>query len=404
MRNITNKIILISVLCCIVFQTGCTININLNSNGGKGNTVSADNASSILKDDQMVTVSDRKVIHEEEFGGIYIDLSIEEFSALGFDYGDEVSIYFSNGYKLENIPYYNGYYAKTGQPLLVGYPSYPYITAALKDGDPLWTVADMKEGDTADISLINKGKYLDIQNASDIHYSNDRTLYSSDEAFANFRSVNSGNISKNILYRSASPCDNRFNRAKYVDRLMQEANVRFILDLADDNEKLQNYISGDDFDSPYFLSLYDEGYVIPIALDTDFASATFRGKLAYGLRTMTAHEGPYLVHCTEGKDRTGFVCMLLEALCGADYDELLDDYMITYENYYGITKESDPNKYEIIVSEDFLPRLQFITGDNTDSAKADLCNCAEEYLKSAGLTDSEIIEIKRKLINFSDTL
>ena len=113
---------------------------------------------------------------------------------------------------------------------------------------------------------------------------------------------------------------------------------------------------------------------------------------------MIAHEGPYLVHCTEGKDRTGFVCMLLEALCGASYDELIDDYMITYENYYGITKENDPSKYEIIVSDVFLPRLQFITGDNFDPTKADLSKCAEEYLKSAGLTDSEIFEIKRKLI------
>ena len=380
MKNPTNKIILIMILIlsCMIFQTGCTVNINLNN------------------EDSTVRTSAEKVIHDEEFGGIYIDLSIDEFNALGFDYGDEVSIYFSNGYKLENIPYYNGYYAKTGQPLLVGYPGYPYIEAAISDGDPLWTVADMAEGDTAEISLIQKGKYLHIQNARDIHYSNDRALYPSDDVFANFRSVNAGDISKNTLYRSASPCDNKCNRAKYVDRLMQKANIRFILDLADNKEQIQDYISGDDFDSPYYLSLYDEGDVIPIALNTNFASDEFRQKLAYGLREMTAHEGPYLVHCTEGKDRTGFVCMLLEALCGASYDELVDDYMITYENYYGITKESDPDKYEVIVSDVFLSRLQFITGD-ADPTKADLGKCAEAYLKSAGLTDSEISGIIRKL-------
>ena len=160
MRIIKNKIILIPMLFCIAFQTGCTVNINLNTEDSTGNFVSADNASSLPQDDRLATVSARKVIREEEFGGIYIDLSIEDFNALGFDYGDEVSIFFSNGYKLENIPYYNGYYAKTGQPLLVGYPGYPYINAALMDGDSLWTVADMAEGDTADISLIKKGKYL----------------------------------------------------------------------------------------------------------------------------------------------------------------------------------------------------------------------------------------------------
>ncbi|WP_315572647.1 hypothetical protein [Lancefieldella rimae] len=31
----------------------------------------------------------------------------------------------------------------------------------------------------------------------------------------------------------------------------------------------------------------------------------------------------------------------LEALCGASYDEMLDDYMISYDNYYGINKEKD---------------------------------------------------------------
>lgn len=381
MRNITNKIILIPVLCCIVFQTGCAVNINRNNEGSTG----------------PVTVSAKKVIHDEEFGGTYIDISIDDFNALGFDYGDEVSIYFSNGYKLENIPYYNGYYTRPGQPLLVGYPGFPYIEAAIDDGDSLWTVSDMADGDTADISLTQKGKYLNIQNARDIHYSNDRSLYSSDEVFANFRSVNAGNISKNTLYRSASPCDNIIDRAKYVDSLMQKTNIRSVLDLADGKEQIEEYISGDDFDSPYFLSLYDEGNVIPIALNTDFASDAFREKLAYGLREMTAHEGPYLVHCTEGKDRTGFVCMLLEALCGASYDELVNDYMKTYENYYSITKESDPDKYEIIISDVFIPRLQFITGDISDPSKADLSKCAEAYLRSAGLTDSEILEIRKIL-------
>lgn len=31
----------------------------------------------------------------------------------------------------------------------------------------------------------------------------------------------------------------------------------------------------------------------------------------------------------------------LEALCGTSYDEMLDDYMISYDNYYGINKEKD---------------------------------------------------------------
>ena len=45
------------------------------------------------------------------------------------------------------------------------------------------------------------------------------------------------------------------------------------------------------------------------------------------------HDGPVYIHCTAGKDRTGFVCMALEALAGASYQQIGDDYIITYDNY-----------------------------------------------------------------------
>jgi len=51
---------------------------------------------------------------------------------------------------------------------------------------------------------------------------------------------------------------------------------------------------------------------------------------------MASADGPYLVHCLEGKDRTGFVCIVLEALMSATYQEIVDDYMLTYNNYYHI--------------------------------------------------------------------
>ena len=68
------------------------------------------------------SASGLKVMHEEEFGGVYIDLTIDAFNDLGFVYGDGVTITFSNGYTLENIPYYSGYYTRAGEPLLVAYP------------------------------------------------------------------------------------------------------------------------------------------------------------------------------------------------------------------------------------------------------------------------------------------
>ena len=56
-------------------------------------------------------------------------------------------------------------------------------------------------------------------------------------------------------------------------------------------------------------------------MGTSFDTEEFRNKLAEGLRFFAAHEGPYAVHCQEGRDRTGVVAVLLECFMGAGYDE-----------------------------------------------------------------------------------
>ena len=338
------------------------------------------------------------LIHEPEFGGVYITNTIDEFNALGFEYGDSVDIVFSNGYILNDQPYYNGYYTENGKSLLVAYPGYDYIKAAINNGDDLWEVAGLNENDTATITLNERGKYLDIQNARNISYTDERSEFASDEVFANFRSVKAGNISANTLYRSASPCDDQHNRATYVNALIEAAGIQCIVDLADSDEKIHGYIEDPEFNCPYFLSLYENGLVIPLSMNTNFSSDTFKTKLSAGLTAMAEQKGPYLVHCTEGKDRTGFVCMLLEALCGASYDEIVDDYMITYDNYYKITRESDPDRYTVIVEHVLDPMIYALFDDREiDLSTADLAAGAENFLQSAGMDTDRIAGLKAAL-------
>lgn len=54
--------------------------------------------------DDSAKLSNCGIIHEPEFGGVYIKNTIEQFNALGFTYGDSVNISFSNGYEMKNIP------------------------------------------------------------------------------------------------------------------------------------------------------------------------------------------------------------------------------------------------------------------------------------------------------------
>ena len=361
------------------------------------------------------------VMHELEFGGVYLDMTIDDFNALGFEYGDSVTVTFSNGYELQDLPYYNGYYTVTGNPLLVAYPGYPYIKVCINNGDDLWKIAGLDENMTAAVRLREAGRYADIQDARDIHDRDDRDEFPSDEVFANFRAVRVSGLAENVLYRSASPCDNQHNRAPYVDALCKDAGIGYILNLADNADKITGYIAKDGFSSPYFLSLYEDGKVDPIGLNMNYGSADFRAKLTAGLRKMAEEDGPYLVHCTEGKDRTGFVCLLLEALCGASYEEIVDDYMITYDNYYQITKEEkrllgaalpgfmsyyglDTQKvgagaarYTVIVENVLDPMVQSLAQGDPDFRTADLSRYAMRFLRDGGMSEAEILTLTEKL-------
>ncbi|MBR3305369.1 MAG: tyrosine-protein phosphatase [Christensenellaceae bacterium] len=335
------------------------------------------------------------ISHEEEFGGIYIKITIDDFNDMGFRYGDSVDLSFSNGFIMKDIPYYNGYYTAVGEPLLVAYPGYPFIRAGINNGDDLWEIAGVDETCECDIELNEEGKYIDIQNARDIHYEDDREKFPSDEAFANFRSLTGGRLREGVIFRSASPCDDQHNRAGYVDDLIEKAGVRYIVNLADNEDKIKGYIESEDFKCDYFLSLYEEGNVIPLAMNANYGSEAFRKKAAAGLTAMADNEGPYLVHCTEGKDRTGFICLLLEALAGASYEEIVSDYMITYDNYYEISTEKYKDKYDVIIDKVLVPMIRIIVDDESvELESADMTSYAESYLLSGGMEMEDIERLK----------
>ena len=378
------------------------------------------------EEEQNLTIENYSVSHDTKFGGIYINLSIDDFNKIGFKYGDSVDIKFSNGYELKDIPYYNGYYVEIGELEMVGYPGYPYIKVCRNYGDDLWTEGNINENITATVSLNKAKKYLDIQEASDIKYT-DTQGDIPDVVFANFRSVNVGKMKENILYRSASPIDNSHNRAAVTDKLMKEAKINYEVDLSDSNEELIEHMAKTDFNSPYFKTLYDKKNVIALNMNmqikdnpklqgtslikNEISSSlsvklqmkelTFGEKLVQGLKAMSEHDGPYLIHCVEGKDRTGYVVMVLSALSGATYQEMVDDYMITYDNYYGINLKTDKSKYDTIKNRNIDMFLRYISG-NDDNLDVDLSKINYEeaitnYLLKIGMKQEDINTLKAKL-------
>lgn len=332
---------------------------------------------------------------DEEGGSILLGISIDEFNQAGFDYGDSLHLNFSNGYTMEDIPYYNGYYAVFGDPLVVAYPGSEHVKVTINYGDNLWDVAGVSDKDTVTVRVSEDDAYLSTQEALDITYSNERADYQTDEQFANFRAASGGSLAKDVLYRSASPIDNRYNRSPYVCALAQKAGVAYVLDLSDSAEEAEENIATDfeqGVDVSFFVKLRDAGAVSTLDLSASYPSEEFATSLAGGLVDLLDHDGPYLVHCVEGKDRTGFVCVLLEALCGATYDQMQADYMITYDNYYGITRESDPSKYEAISELNFDGMLSYLAGvdDGADLTSLNYAQFARDYLVKGGMTDDQV--------------
>lgn len=365
------------------------------SNSHENEISVTESSTAITEEKPKLTAS---VTENKKFDSVYLNLTSSDFEDAGFSLGDSCDVVFSNGYSLTDIPYYNGYYVKKGENLIVAYPSEKYVIIAANNS-PLWSKIGLNDGDTVEITLNTAGKYIATSDALGQSYSIYREDYDSDSEFANFRSLSGGNLKENFLYRGASPFDNSRNRPYYVDLLLKESNIKLIIDLADSDEDVQEDMNEDDFNSPYSKELYDSKKVALLDMGSDYDSTDYKTSVANGMKTLIENDGPAYIHCTEGKDRTGFVCIIIEALAGASYDEMRLDYMTTYENYYGITETTTPEKYGAVLDLYFNTYMEYFAGtDDIDTLQSyDYTSAAEKYLLSGGMTTLEIGQLKETI-------
>ena len=90
--------------------------------------------------------------------------------------------------------------------------------------------------------------------------------------------------------------------------------------------------------------------------------------------------------------------MLIEALAGADWQSIADDYMLTYDNYYRITPEKEPKKYQTILDSNLVAMIRTVCQDkNVDYRTADLSVYAREYLITAGMSKEQVDAFLRRI-------
>ena len=329
-----------------------------------------------------------KITSYNEFGAAMLSFTETDMTNAGFTLGDVISITIDDKKEIV-MPYYDGFYTRNGEFLCVAYPTYPSICFTANNiGLPKELTG--LEGHAVTVRMKEKGGCLDVQTALSMKYSNERIEYPdlSDAEFANARTVKAGNIPSGILYRSSSPFSNDIKRDIYVSEYLQQEKVRTVLNLADNEEKMLSYKDI----PPYSLSLWKEGNVILCPLKADPTADDYNNRLIEALKQLPSHPAPYLVHCMEGKDRTGYVCALLEGLCGATYEEIVADYLVTYDNYYYINPAKDPVLCNTLVSLRLNTCLMFYANvsDEAQLPNIDYAKAFSSYLLSHGMTQQQL--------------
>ena len=210
-----------------------------------------------------------------------------------------------------------------------------------------------------------------------------------DAEYANFRAVSTSGMGAGALYRSSTPVDPDLNRNKEADAQIAACGIRTIVNMTNSEEVMQGFEGYDD-------TAYAKCDIIALNMEMDFFADAFKEKLANGFRFMAEREGPYLIHCKEGKDRTGFAAGILESLMGATADEIVKDYMLTYYNLYGLDPADE--RYDAIAQSNIKATLAKAFGlDSIDGEGVDLSQCANDYLAGIGMTADEISALKVNL-------
>lgn len=350
----------------------------------------------------------------EKYGNLVLSVSSEDFLDLGYACGDIVTATVNgtdytmpvgssysdvNNDEMICRVYINEEEAENAVILAINMGDFATTTGLAEktvlDEEPgfRWDYADGVETPVAvSFTMQEAGGYLEEYNTRNLIRSCDRADYPhlTDAEYANFRPITTTGMGEGILYRSSSPVNPKLSRNTYADAAVKTADIRTILNLADSRKQMEGH---DGWSGSYYAGCN----IIPLDLGLDFAAADFQSGLADGLRFLAENEGPYLLHCTEGKDRAGFTSALLECLMGASAQEVMDDYMRSYYNYFGV--EPGTEQYDHILETNIIASLaaafdiEDIRADGVDLA----AEAAEYLVETLGLTEAEVAQIRENL-------
>ena len=336
------------------------------------------------------------------YGCMNLNFKADSFLTI-FERGDLVTL-MVDGYDTLDVPVvgYRGD-VSVGEYLLSVGDATGFVTLEVLNGDPAEAIGigrDVKFPINVTVKMKEKGgyvKYLEMRQHLTMSYYLESYPTLSIEEFANFRKVNTTGMGEGVLYRSSSPIDASLGRNLYADSLAKVAGVATFVDFAEVMETAMTYR---DFADSYYATQNTIFLGVPPA----FVNKVFKDALVRGYRFMIEHEGPYLLHCTYGMDRTGFSIAVLEALMGATADEIKADYAKTFMNYCSVVDnmqvaltQEQVDLLKDIIAMNMRNSYHTVGVDISDFDNVDLAAATEKYLVALGMEQAEVDALKNRL-------
>ena len=178
---------------------------------------------------------------------------------------------------------------------------------------------------------------------------------------------------------------------------LRERGIGTVIDLRTDFEAEDSPSGLEDAGFEYYRFPITEGSSVPrtaAAVPLSYLCIARDPNMPKVFRTLAAAKGGVLFGCSAGKDRTGVVSAVILLLCGADDEDIVDNYMLTKEccaPLWKIIREVFPG-YDMSA---VIPREEFMSGFLRLFREA--YGTAENYLLALGLTSEELAAVKRKL-------
>ena len=352
------------------------------------------------KDDEPLSISGEVTGTDPRFGDVLVNFSTDDMLEKGFRYGDYLRIQVGD-HDLKNVvfvesancsPYFSFFVvndgASAGISLFFGF----MVTAEVG----------------SKVVMTYEGKCEGYQHLTALKtLVTDESRYSDRMDYANFFEITGGDIAPGRLFRSYSIMRDSdvTGRSGYVDGFAEKYGIEYMIMLSYAESKVKE--APEWFKSSYGQKLVDNGSYTALNMHpADLFNTPEKVRAMFD--AIIENDGPYLIFCDLGKDRTGMMSVLLQGLCGASNDEIRESYMKAFENLYLIEKGSESYRaiqeltYDrlvyLLAHPDMGGKLDLVDWTDADISGIDVASTAVAFIKGTlGLTDEQISQVREKL-------